>query len=114
IIALLSGNSSDGMDDTQPAARNNCPMHKIKRLIVKSTSIWDPERVPALLPSMQWIRELELDALDCSTTIELFPILDLCSNLTSLSVQNTSGNSHIHVHWSSETNDLPEMQPSAL
>ncbi|KAF9303970.1 hypothetical protein BG003_001847, partial [Podila horticola] len=77
IVALLSGNSSDGMDDNQPAARNNCPMHKIKRLIVRSASIWESERVPALLPSMQWIRELELDALDCSTTIELFPILDL-------------------------------------
>lgn len=114
IVALLLGNSSDGMDDTQPAVRNNCLMHRIERLTVKSTTIWDPVRVPALLPSMQWIRELELDALDCSTTIELFPILDLCSNLASLSIRSTSGNANISVQWSSETNDLPEMELPAL
>ncbi|KAF9200326.1 hypothetical protein BGZ59_003367 [Podila verticillata] len=76
------------MDDTQSAARNDCLMHRIERLTVRSTTIWDPIRVPALLPSMKWIRELELDALDCSTTIEVFPILDLSVNIQHGAINN--------------------------
>ncbi|KAF9367428.1 hypothetical protein CPC16_006508, partial [Podila verticillata] len=55
IVTLLSENPSNGMDNTQSMARNDCLMHRIKRLTVRSTTIWDPIRVPALLPLMKWI-----------------------------------------------------------
>ncbi|KFH63565.1 hypothetical protein MVEG_10974 [Podila verticillata NRRL 6337] len=106
IVTLLSENPSNGMDDTQSAARNDCLMHRIERLTVRSTTIWDPIRVPALLPSMKWIRELELDALDCSTTIEVFPILDLCSNLALLSIHSTGSSAAVNIQHGAINNLL--------
>ncbi|KAG0343611.1 hypothetical protein BG004_005144 [Podila humilis] len=108
-VAILSGDVVDGMDEIEiQEARNRCPMHRIKKIAVRSASMWDPQRLPALLPSMQWVRDLDLDSLDNLTGIVLFPILDMCSSLESLSIKSSSDSS-TPIQWTLETSEEDAM-----
>ncbi|KAF9431209.1 hypothetical protein BGZ94_006890 [Podila epigama] len=84
--------------------KSPCLIDRVKKLIIVSPAMWTPAVLPALLPYLQSLHTLELKMVGGESKLPLGVILEACSRLDTLVIEdNDRGLTIVHCSYNSAT-----------